>query len=438
MHFVKLSFYRDIGFPEKISAYSSRDDQKPREASQESSPNPYAPRPSGNYGLVYSMLIWTSGAANASLGMCLIVFCMCGHRRVLGIVGLMLIILGGAMGWTGAAVLMWPKTPIASSSHLASANRRSENISIFSVVIPELKLGDIERHVLAANFVEAADDAALDDRPKAFDCLSMDRANNILLFGVVDDGVWIFFAKMLVTDPLIRAEQRDFVRDGFVHEGFERSGADVFDNAGYDVSLTLHGTNNRSFTGTNAASPTAIAALILVPILRQAADEGFVNLNYAAKLLNILDQGDTDFVAHHPRGFVRTETHEPHNLQCAHTLLAGQHQVDDTIPVTERFVGVLKDRPGEMGKAIAHRTSRSAFRALPVPFARRQIVDSGIAASRAAHAFGPAAGDKVGFASFLIWEHSLELGGGKLGNGLGLFSVGHDGSPSTMEGYCHA
>ena len=97
-------------------------------------------------------------------------------------------------------------------------------ISAFcAVVVAELKLGNIERHVFFADFVEAADDAALDDRPEAFDCLGVDRADNLLLLGMVDNGVRIFLAEMLVADPLIGAEQRHLVRHGFMHEGFERA-----------------------------------------------------------------------------------------------------------------------------------------------------------------------------------------------------------------------
>src|SRR5208282_2506827 len=117
--------------------------------------------------------------------------------------------------------------------------------------------------------------------------------------------------------------------------------------------------------------PAAIAALIFVPILRQSADESFVNLNDAAKLLNILDQGDADFVAHHPCGFVRAEAHEAHDLKGAHALLAGQHQMNDAIPVAERLVGVLENRSGKMREAIAGRATWRALGTLPVPRAGR-------------------------------------------------------------------
>ncbi len=61
--------------------------------------------------------------------------------------------------------------------------------------------------VLFADLMGASNDAALDDRPGTFDCLSVDSANNVLLFSVVGDGVRVFLAKILVADPLIGAEQ---------------------------------------------------------------------------------------------------------------------------------------------------------------------------------------------------------------------------------------
>ena len=51
---------------------------------------------------------------------------------------------------------------------LASADRHSENVSVKSVVVSELKLRDVQRHIFGADFVEAADNPALEDRPKTF------------------------------------------------------------------------------------------------------------------------------------------------------------------------------------------------------------------------------------------------------------------------------
>lgn len=49
----------------------------------------------------------------------------------------------------------------------------AEDIRVLPVVVAPLKLGDVERQILAANVVERADDAALDERPEAFNTSSM-------------------------------------------------------------------------------------------------------------------------------------------------------------------------------------------------------------------------------------------------------------------------
>jgi hypothetical protein len=62
---------------------------------------------------------------------------------------------------------------------LASLDRRSEDIRILPVIISELELGNIQRHIFPAHFVERADHATLEDRPETFDCLCVNCANDI-------------------------------------------------------------------------------------------------------------------------------------------------------------------------------------------------------------------------------------------------------------------
>jgi hypothetical protein len=53
------------------------------------------------------------------------------------------------------------------SSILTSINCVSEDIRVPPIVITELELCNIERHIFPAHFVERADAAALEDRPEA-------------------------------------------------------------------------------------------------------------------------------------------------------------------------------------------------------------------------------------------------------------------------------
>jgi hypothetical protein len=52
--------------------------------------------------------------------------------------------------------------------------------------IAELELGYIERHVFAADLVERADHTAFEDRPETLNRLSVNSANHVLPFGVVN------------------------------------------------------------------------------------------------------------------------------------------------------------------------------------------------------------------------------------------------------------
>lgn len=53
---------------------------------------------------------------------------------------------------------------------LASLNRRSENVSVFAVIIAELELSDVQRYAIFADRMQRADGAAFEDRP-TIDCM---------------------------------------------------------------------------------------------------------------------------------------------------------------------------------------------------------------------------------------------------------------------------
>ena len=77
--------------------------------------------------------------------------------------------------------------------------------------------------------MEGTDYAALEDRPEAFDGLSMDCANDILALRMVNGRVREVFIKTLVPGPLIGAKQADFMRHRFANEGGKSGGIHVRD-----------------------------------------------------------------------------------------------------------------------------------------------------------------------------------------------------------------
>ncbi|VTZ48326.1 hypothetical protein MPC4_10276 [Methylocella tundrae] len=312
---------------------------------------------------------------------------------------------------------------------LAFPDRLSEDVRVVAVVIAELKLGNIEMHVFTADLVEAADNAALENRPEAFDFLGMYRAYNVLAPRVIDNTMRVLFAKLPVTGPLVGAEQADFVGNGFVHEGFERSGGNIGDNAGDDIALALDRADDWRLARADSTRPAALAALVDMLVFRETANEGFINLDNSTQFYNVFDQRSPDLVAHFPRGFVGTEAHVAHDLKRAHPFLAGQHQVNDAKPLAERLVGVLEDCSREVRKPIAGLWR--ALVALPAPRAARVLMGVLSAAARATNAVRPAARNEIGAASVFVRKHFLELGNAHLVDWLG-----HRAVPSVYKKAC--
>jgi hypothetical protein len=315
-------------------------------------------------------------------------------------------------------------------------DRGSENVCVFSIVISELEFGNVERHIFAAHFVECADHATLKDRPEAFDGLGVDCSYDILTTRVINSRVWIILVERIVARILIGAKQADFVRHRFADERGESGGIHVRDHARDDVSFAADGADDWSFAGTDTAGSTA-AALIPMLVFGQAADESFIDFDDSAELVDVLHESGSDLMAHEPRSFIGTEAHVTHDLQCAHALLAGEHQVNDAIPFAKGLVGVLKDGIDQDRETIAGGTPRGALRALPMPFAGWQVVYCRIAATGAANALWPSPRLQIRLAGVFVRKHRLKLRDGKLMNWLWLFAARH-GVLLTMEGRYHA
>jgi hypothetical protein len=291
---------------------------------------------------------------------------------------------------------------------LAATNCRSENIGIAPVVVPELKLRDVQRHIFGADFVEATDDPAFEDAPEAFNRVRMNRANNVLLFVVVN-GLVIVASQTMINFAFVRGEQANSIAHHFADECLCGFASDVRENAGDHVAFAAYRTNDRSFGGRAQLTATVHAIPMFVLVL--AADKSLIDFNDAAELLDIFDKGRADFVAHQPSGFVTPEAHEAHDLQSAHALFAGEHQVSDAKPVAQGLIGVLEYRSSDMGEPVS---VRGALFALPMPLARLKIVHLGVAAARAMDAIRPSAGHQIGLASIFVRECRFKLCGGHL------------------------
>jgi hypothetical protein len=277
---------------------------------------------------------------------------------------------------------------------LASANRRSEDIRIVPIVVTELKFRDVQRHVFGTDLVEASNNTALEDRPKALNRVRVDCADNVLPYAVIDCAVRII-GQPVIDAALIGSEQTDFVRDGFTNEGFGGLFGDVLQNARDDIAFAADRANDRRLT-TNAADDAALAA-VLVDAL--AANISLVNLNNTTKLSLRLNKSGSDAVSHKPSGFERAEAHVAPELPRADAFLAGHHQMRDLEPVPQGLVRVLEDCADQNREPIA---VWGTLLALPMPLAGFEFIDGGIATARANRPLGPAAGFQIPFAGVLV------------------------------------
>ena len=73
---------------------------------------------------------------------------------------------------------------------------RSENVHVLSVVVTELELGNVERHILGADLVERADHAALHQGPETLNRVGMDGTDNIFM-RLVPNGTMRVFGSQL-------------------------------------------------------------------------------------------------------------------------------------------------------------------------------------------------------------------------------------------------
>ncbi len=297
--------------------------------------------------------------------------------------------------------------------NLQTAHSRPKNIRVQPIVIPELELRDVKWQILGADFVERADNAALEDAPKAFNRLGMNRTDNVLARSMVNGFVLELFVLVLVADPFVGAEQTHSVRDRLADELFERGSLHVLNDARHDIALAADGTDNHELARADPTSPVPVPTLVFVFVLRKTADESFVHFDNAHQLAEMLvPQSGADAMAHIPSGAVGAEAHCAVDLESGNALLARKHEMDDPEPLAQRLVGVLEDRADQMRKAV--RGAVSTLHALPLPSHRCELVDVIAATTGATDAKRPAVADEIGAASVLVGKSPLPLGEGHL------------------------
>ena len=277
----------------------------------------------------------------------------------------------------------------AEPSGATSATRyeQSERIVYVSCVVTELEFIDVQRQIGSADLVEIADDAALDERPETFDVLSMNRTDDIVAFGVVDDFMRIAWRQTAITKPLIGYQQGHFLGYGLAYKALQGSAIDALNYASGNFALAADRANDWSFAGPDTTCSATLEPLALVAVLGEAAHESFIDLYLAEQLaFGAVLHCDADAMAHIPSRFVGAGPDHPVDLMGAHALFRVVHQEGDLEPLDKRVFRVLEDGPGDDGEAIAVLV---AALAKPMEGAGLNLPYLRIAASRAMDTIGP-------------------------------------------------
>jgi hypothetical protein len=304
----------------------------------------------------------------------------------------------------------------------ASLNCRSEDVRILTVVVSKLKFSDIQMQIFLADLVIGSDNAALEDRPEAFNRVGVNCANDVLANCMIDKLMREAAVQPLIAGISVCAEKANAVRYSLPHESLKREPVCAFDHAGDDIALALDCAHNGSLAGVSA--PALSALFVPMPVFIATADVGFIDLNNSAEFLDVLDHRGSDLVAHKPSSFVAAEAHVAENLEGTHALFADQHKVRDSVPIFQRLIRVLKDCAGQVRETVA---LVCAGIALPMESHCGDGIDALGIATRASDAFGPPASDQISNAIFLSLKQRIELRCGQLVDWLGMLAAGHDG-----------
>src|SRR6185369_16468178 len=161
---------------------------------------------------------------------------------------------------------------------LATLNSRAENVAIKAVVVFELAFRDVQRQIFAADFVIAADDAALELRPEALNRVRVHRADHVAMRGMIDGLVVVAIAEPVIDLTLIGRDQAHSVADSFLDELLGSVAVQLVEHAGNDVATTFDRANDwRLGNGTASFVRPIFPVLVLI----FTTDECFVDFDDA-------------------------------------------------------------------------------------------------------------------------------------------------------------
>jgi hypothetical protein len=223
----------------------------------------------------------------------------------------------------------------------------SSTPSAIPLVVPEIEFGKIPLQMLLADVVIYADDAALQDPKVSFRRVRVGIAPHILFDRMIDRGV----AREAVADPdidraAVGAEMR-ILGNGVYKDRLQSCRGDIGDVVRTYLAAALDQRHD-SFLVRNGS---------ISPVLRLAADIGFVRLNeltFATKASRQLTFAHrfADTMAHEPCGF-QCDAKGPVKLIAADTLFRRAQQEHRLKPDMQLDVAGLEDGPHLNGEGLA-------------------------------------------------------------------------------------
>ena len=152
-----------------------------------------------------------------------------------------------------------------------------------TVILSELKLGNVQMQILPADHMKRSDNAALQDRPEALNRISVNCTDNVLANGMVDRLMIEPMLEPQVAGISIRAKQANAIRYRFANESLKRLSIGVLNDASDDVALVLDRADNCRLA--SVSSPPRATFLVPMSVLLVSADVGFIDLDNPAQLL---------------------------------------------------------------------------------------------------------------------------------------------------------
>jgi hypothetical protein len=293
----------------------------------------------------------------------------------------------------------------------ARRNQIREGIGVIAIVEAPRKFVHVQRQVVFADFVIAADDSAFEETPESFDAVCVSGADDVLASTVPDDAMRQRISEQPVSRMFVGRDQLHVLGNGLPHESVQCRGIGVLDNFRDDHSLAADRADDGDFAF--SAGQRGLLAVLRVHVVRFAADESLVYFHDAIQRKRIAFHRSapamTDVPSGSPVGSRPFAEDDAPDLERAKALLCGPHQVADLKPNPQRDFCILKDRVSGHAESIAGASATILVAAGPAERSLERIDSLFPFASRTADAIRPTLGDNVGFAIFIGRECSVEL-----------------------------